>query len=279
MIRQVALGWGLLLLASSGHAASRESEFVSGMLERFRAANPGTEYRISLEDPLAIEMKYEGEWGNAVINLHRIYEYCFRNSAEDCEGVSSEFVTRVSAPLHVPTVADLRIIVRDRQYLNYILESMPSGNAPSYRQIGEDLFALLAFDSPETITVAGRDKLREFGLDDADAWKLARTQMQAVLPALPGGTDLAQRPVAFEEYDYLASLLADLEAWRGIAREAGPDMFVTAVSDHFVFVAAMPAGPRFDAFKKTVREDCEAQERCISPHIYRFRGGRWVIAD
>jgi len=26
-------------------------------------------------------------------------------------------------------------------------------------------------------------------------------------------------------------------------------------------------------------EDCAAQQRCVSPNIYRFREGRWVIAD
>ena len=68
-------------------------------------------------------------------------------------------------------------------------------------------------------------------------------------------------------------------SWRGIAAEAGPDLFVTAVSDHFVFVGSMPDGARLEAFKQTVREDCAAQQRCVSPNIYCFRDGRWMIAD
>ena len=43
-------------------------------------------------------------------------------------------------------------------------------------------------------------------------------------------------------------------------------------------VGPMPDGPSLEAFRETVDEDCRAQPRCVSPNIYRFRGGRWVIA-
>ncbi|WP_298195094.1 hypothetical protein [Novosphingobium sp.] len=41
----------------------------------------------------------------------------------------------------------------------------------------------------------------------------------------------------------------------------------------------MPDGAKLDGFAETVRKDCAEQERCISPHIYRFRNGQWRIAE
>ena len=35
----------------------------------------------------------------------------------------------------------------------------------------------------------------------------------------------------------------------------------------------------FDKLVKAVQEDCDAAERCISPHVYRFRDGKWAVAD
>src|SRR5690606_9417433 len=100
-----------------------------------------------------------------------------------------------------------------------------------------------------------------------------------ILPPLPSSKQLRESAIAYEDEEYLTSLLVDLSAWEEIAREVGPDMFITAVSDQFVLVATMPAGKNLEDFRRTVADDCAAQERCISPDIYRFREGKWVVAD
>jgi transcriptional regulator with XRE-family HTH domain len=64
-----------------------------------------------------------------------------------------------------------------------------------------------------------------------------------------------------------------------IAALVGPDLFVPVVFDGFVFVAALPDGPALEDFAATVSKDCAEQERCISPHIYRFRNGQCRIAN
>jgi hypothetical protein len=77
----------------------------------------------------------------------------------------------------------------------------------------------------------------------------------------------------------LPSLLADTEGWRGVARKAGPALFATATSDTSVWVGVMPDGPRFEELKRVVRSECESSTECVSPSVYRFRDGRWVIAE
>ena len=57
-----------------------------------------------------------------------------------------------------------------------------------------------------------------------------------------------------------------------------PALSVTAVSYRFVLVCTLPSGPKLEDLRQTVREDCDAQPRCVSPNIYRFRDGQWVIA-
>jgi len=279
MIRYV-IGSLALFVATSACAAESEREFAVEMLERLQAAVPDTEFRIASDDPLAIEMKHDGSWGDAVINTHRIYGFCRNASAEDCEAAANEFAASINNRPPEPKASDLRVIVRDREYINYLMEAGPDeDHKPVFRPIGEDLFAIVAFDAPQTIALAMRPKLRELGLDDAEAWRVASAQTKAVLPELPSASKFAEGAIAFEEYEFLPSLLADTEAWRAISAEAGPNLFATAVSDYFVFVGTMPDGPELNRFKQTVIEDCEAQQRCVSPNVYRFRDGRWVIAN
>jgi hypothetical protein len=279
MIRWLVVA-SALAFASPVLAADGEREFGQAMLERLRAAKSAIELRIDPDDPLAIQAKVDGEWENGVINTHRLYGFCQTATNEECHAAIEEFADNISTRPPEPASADLRVIVRGASYVDYLLRPAPEAeDRPLYRPIGEDLFAIVAFDGPKTIAIAMRPQLRELGITDDAAWQLAAAQTRAVLPPLPSGAVLAENAVAFEEYEYLASLLADTEAWRGIAAEAGPDLFVTAVSDYFVFAGMLPDGPDLEQFKQTVREDCAAQQRCISPNVYRFRNGRWVIAE
>jgi hypothetical protein len=277
MLRYVIAGCALVW-ATAGHAAENERKFAARLLPQLQAAAPDWELRVSADDPLTIELT-QGDGQTGTINLHRIYGFCQNAMPEECDQVASEFVSRISAERPEPTAADLRVIVRDQEYVDHVVRTLPDGNRPPHRQIGDDLFAILAFDSPDTIALANEESLRALGLEGAAAWQLAEAQTKAILPPFPDGAGLAQNAVAFQEYEYLPSMLADTDAWRAIALAAGPDLFVTAVSDRFVFVAVLPDGPNLEEFKQVVREDCAAQERCISPNIYRFRDGRWVIAN
>ena len=279
MIRQAIAGIALMT-AANGHAATGEREFAEQMLERLRGEARSMELRVSADDPLALEMKHEGKWGDARINLHRFHAFCADATREDCEAVLANFVTRVTAPRPEPAAANLRVVVRNEGYLDHLLQTQPADALPIYRQIGDDLFALLAFSGPSGVLIAIPEQLQALELGDDAAWALAREQTRAMLPPLPKAIDLVRdQVIIFEDGDLLTSLLADTEAWRRIAAEVGPELVVTAVSDRFVFAGVLPDHPRMREFKQVVREDCEAEERCLSPNVYRFRDGRWAIAD
>ncbi|MCB2087673.1 MAG: hypothetical protein R3E18_10170 [Sphingomonadaceae bacterium] len=284
MTRLCRMSAGLLAMfaasACSAQPSQSESEFAREMIPRLQAAMPGAEMAPDPEEVLTIRIAKWNDFDDAQINLHRIYGYCLNATPTDCETVKQEFVEKIAYRPPPPEAKDLRVIVRDAQYWDYIRETFAEkGGLPFHRQIGDDLYAILAFDSPETIALAQPDQLAEMGLDEDAAWTRATSQTKAVLPQLPDGKSLSRQAVAYENEEYLASLLVDLDSWEIIARNAGPDLFVTAVSDQFVFVGIMGSGPGLDKFRQTVAEDCKASPRCVSPNIYRFRNGRWVIAD
>lgn len=93
---------------------------------------------------------------------------------------------------------------------------------------------------------------------------------------MPTAVQLRKSAMAYEDAPYLGSLVIDTNAWAKVAAAIGPDVFMTVVSDQFVFFGQMPDGAGLESFKKTVADDCAARQRCISPHLYRFRDGQWV---
>lgn len=273
MIRQAIAGVALMV-AASGQAATGEREFAEQMIERMRAAGSTLDLRVSERDPLIIEMTYEGAEESDDFALHTFYKVCAEASPEYCDRFLDGLVSLATTMPPALEADNLRVVVRRRDYLDRL-----GPRRPLSRQIGDDLFALLAFTSPDLIVFANRKDLRALGLDAAAAWRLAGKQTRAELPELPNDVDLAEHVIGYEDYDLLPSLLADTAGWRGIARKAGPDLFATATSDTSVWIGVMPDGPRFEELKRAARSACEAGAECVSPNVYRLRDGRWVIAQ
>ena len=275
-----ALVAGLACLAAPSQAQeSKDEAFARDLLPQFAAAFPGADVSVADDDPLQVIVTGLEGWDDARINLHRIHAFCATATADECTAVSSEYIANVAYRPPPPAAADLRVLVRDAAYLANIRETFgASGAMPYHRPIGEDLFAILAFDSPRAILLAMPQTVTELGLTEEEAWRLGRGQTLAILPALPDGEGLRTNAALFQGAGFLPSMLAETEAWRAIAAAAGPDLFATAVADDSVFFGVMPGGPMLDGFRLTVEEDCAAQARCVSPNIYRFRDGGWVIA-
>ncbi len=271
----------LVLAPIATCSASPPQDFRAAMMARLHQAMPDATLTADPADPLVINIK-GGAWEEGQINLHRLNGYCQQATASDCERSKAEFAARIAVKPAKASAASLRLIVRDREYLAYVEEtaakSPDKGDFAKHRQIGEDLFAFLAADSKESIALVGDTTLKELGLTADAAWALAEAQTRAILPALPDPAKLATGPIVFQDKEYLASLLIDLPGWAAVAAKAGPDLFVTVVADGLVFVGQGPDGPGLDQFKQAVAADCATQQRCVSPHLYRFRDGRWVIA-
>lgn len=276
-MKRLLLSLALLVVAASPALAS-ESSFRTEMIARLEKAYPGVGFKPGAED-LVITAE-GGGWDERTINVHRIFLFCQNAPAEDCDTVKQEFAVNIGQQPDAPTPGSLCIIVRDREYVAYLeqMEAESKQRLSVRRPIGEDLFALLASDSKGAIASVGDKALADLGLSEEDAWNRAWRQTVAILPVMPEPAKFREQAMAFEAEEYLASITADLATWQKISDAVGPDLFMTAVSDQFVFAGPMPDGPDLESFRQTVEEDCRAQPRCVSPHIYRFRDGRWVIA-
>jgi hypothetical protein len=282
-MRYALLSVVLWAVASQGaHAqavsAGDELAFTQQMQQRLAAADPDARFAVS--EPLTVSVANE-QMQDGVIYLHRIFDFCLRATVQDCESAKATFVSRINDRPVPPSRSTLRVIVRDASYAANVREMFarnPSGPSPFIRDIGDDLSIVMAADSPTQIALMTTDMLEDIGLTEQAAWDIALANTAAALPSVPTADQLAENAVAFEVPEYAASMLAQPERWRGLAEAIGPDLFVTAVSDQFVFVGVMAPGARLEAFKQSVAEDCAAQERCVSPNLYRWRDGRWVVA-
>lgn len=271
----MALGLASIAIAAPPRDLRRE------MMARFARAMPGATLSADPDDPLTILFKRDNGIEGA-FNLDTVRAYCRTASTADCEAAKADFVGKMSTPHPDPTPGSLRLVVRDRDYLDHVdayrATSPEKGDVAKYRPIGEDLFAVLASDGEDTIALVGDVTLKKLDLTADQAWALAEAQTRAILPPLPKPAALRRAAFFFQDQAYLASLLIDLPAWEKLAARVGPDLFVTVVADDLVFVGQGPDGPGMEGFKHGAAEDCAAQERCISPHVYRFRDGGWVIA-
>jgi hypothetical protein len=267
------LGAGRMLLAATGCSAqaSDEQRFVAEMVAQLKQRMPGLE-TMPRKDPLSAGFKINGRQ-EMTVNFQRVFGYCQHAALADCAAARDSFVDNiVRYPVPpAPTPASLRIAVRDAEYVSHV---------PAYvaTPIGDDLFAILLSDSPGMTATVPPEALAGLGLTREQAWERAWRQTKAALPSAPTPALLAKGAVILQDQPFLASLLADTKAWRALADAAGPDLLLTVVADDLVFVARMPDGASLERFKRSVQEDCATQPRCISPNVYRFRDGRWVVS-
>ncbi|WP_285711327.1 hypothetical protein [Erythrobacter oryzae] len=271
-----------LLLAASPAQAQTGPEaraFAADALPKIRAAFPDAEVAQEPGEPLQINITRKGETEPAVMNLHRVFGFCQNVPKTDCEAETARLIAILAKASVNPEgeAANLRLIVRDAEYWNFVLGSKLDP-LPPHRQIGEDLFAILVFDSPEAIALAPADRIAELGLSPENAWLFAERQTARILPGLPETGARIEGLVVFQGDEYTSSMMAYPERWAAIAEATGPDLAVIANSDQFVFAAMVPDGAELERYRDLAEDQCKLAPRCISPNVYRWREGRWVIA-
>ncbi|MBB4613078.1 hypothetical protein [Novosphingobium taihuense] len=285
ILRKLLSVAAFLVLPTAGFAEEGQDAFIKDMVRLVGKAHPTGEVKTSGDDWQEIRIDFPGEDDDRIVNIGRIWTYCQAVAKSDCKDAKEEFARKSALRPPEGKLSDLRVTVRDQVYYDYVRGPSSQGYRPAAkamdayaRQIGDDLYEFLVLDSPETIALAGPEALKKLSISEDEAWRIAERQTAEKLPPLPTVEQLRENAVAFEEYEYLGSLLVQRDGFAELARELGPDLFVTAVSDGFVFVGLMPDGEGLQRFSKTVADDCAAQQRCISPNIYRFRDGQWRIA-
>jgi hypothetical protein len=188
-----------------------------------------------------------------------------------------DIVNETPAPL---TRAQLRVAVRSTDFCDHLatLEAERPGQRPLTRPgPAAGLCTVLMADYPNRMrTVPGED-LPALELDAAAAWALAERQTLAALPAPESLEGLDRSLVVVTDMDYVPSLILAGEGWRRAA--AGGELLLAVPTDGFAVVARRANVPDLAQFRAAVRENFETGERGISPHIYRWTAGGWVVAE
>lgn len=272
----LAITAGVPALAQTGPEARA---FAADALPKIRAAFPDAEVKQEPGEPLQINITRKGESEPAMLNLHRVFGYCQNVAEDECEAELTGLIGMLAKVPKPPEgeAANLRVIVRDAEYWNYVLGTKLDP-LPPHRQIGEDLYAILAFDSPEAIALAPANRIAELGLSPENAWLFATRQTARVIPGMPDTGPRIEGLVVFQGEEYTGSMMAYPEQWAAIAEATGPDLAVIANSDQFVVAAVVPDGTELEKYRGLAKDQCKLAPRCISPHVYRWREGRWVIA-
>jgi hypothetical protein len=279
MLNLFVMSLATLSLAGSIGSTDTEEAFRAEVFARLKARHPTETFKLDSE---ALVIRYgAGEANEGKINLHRIFGFCQTASSTDCEKEMQSLVAKLVLEPPSATRASLRIVVRDKEYVDY-LNSVEQGSVDKTplhyrRQVGEDLYALIASDAPDTIAMIGGRDLKAMNLTPDEAWAIAEGNMKGILPKLPEPDRFKDDALVFDKFPYLSAIVADLPYWQRVSQQVGSELMMTVVSEQFVFVGPL-ADKELQGFKATVAEDCAAQARCISPNVYRFRDGRWVVA-
>lgn len=272
-----------VLLAAPASAQNDDAAiaFAKDAVQQMRAALPDATFEMEPGEPLQINVTNAPQIDEGAINLHRVYGYCLSSPATDCQAELTGLITAFSQERTPQGPDNLRVVVRDAGYWAYVVETLEADAMPLSRQIGEDLYAILAIDSPQTIALASEATIADFGLSPDQAWTLALEQTAATVrsPPLDSASMISEGMLTFAAEEYGASIILDTDRWEQLAALVGPDMIVVVLTDQLAVAASFPDGELLDGFKVAVEQDCAASSRCVSPNVYRLRGGRWVIAD
>lgn len=273
---------GCLMSTAAVAAPPSLDAFSADVAANLKTALPGREMRRDAADPLKFIVLKKGKEGEFTLYLDRIWRFCQQASEDECKASRADFIAKTLAPRDKPTARALRYVVRGKDYVAAIedMGKKRKGEKLAFaRPIGGDLFMVLVVDSKDSVSVVGSATLKELGLSEDDAWLIAQPQTRSLLPKVPDAAAVAKQWTGYQGPQYMGSMLGLTEDWEWLAEKAGPNLFVTAATDQLVIVGIAPPGPDFDKLVKAVKEDCDAAERCVSPFVYRFRGGKWAVAQ
>lgn len=281
MIRTIAGVGALVLAAMAAPLAAQDTAetraFAEKAIAQMREAMPDASFEMEPGEPLQVNVRNTPRFEEGAINLHRVYGVCLQAEREDCEREVAGLVAMAMEKPPEMGPENLRIIVRDAEYWRAVLGMLPEHAIPQHHRIGDDLYAIIAIDSPTSIAIGAPDMIADFGLEPEAAWKLAAQQTRRILNNLPDPASLAAKPAAFVADEYMASMIFDTEAWEILAADYGPDLVVAVPSEQIVLFAII-ADADLGAVREFALAECNAASRCISPNVYRFRDGLWSIA-
>ena len=245
---------------------------------------PEAQGRVTIAGPLSLAIDAGGA-EQRTANLDRIYDYCQRIDAERCAATRHRFLQAMLERAGPYTADNLRIAVRSAAWVAQVRQALGSDadNQPLVRPVGDNLFALLVFDTPQQVAYVGHRAFEHLVMDDDALWAQGLSNTLAHLPPIATtaaqlGDSPAVRQKVYQFDEYGLTWLAVPERWATLAASVGPTLVVAPVSDNLLLVADARAD-EIAGLRAVAQHFCGQVDRCVSDTIYHLRDGQWVVAQ
>lgn len=140
MIARKLLPLVVFLLPTVACGRDGQANFVKDMVRLVQHAQPTGKVSAAGEDWQKLRVDFPGEDQDRTVNIGRIWSYCQTASKADCKTAKEEFARKTALRPPEGKLADLRVIVRDQAYYDYVknLPAPPDGVAPHGRTCPKD---------------------------------------------------------------------------------------------------------------------------------------------
>jgi hypothetical protein len=119
--------------------------------------------------------------------------------------------------------------------------------------------------------------LPSLSLERAAAWRIARDQVLARYPRFDREVSLVDGRDRLEGRA-VSSMLLDSDAWDRLTVKYG-ELLVAVPHEGLLLIRRAGSAADLADMRAEVRREMEAAPRPISPMIYRYSKGRWLVAN
>ncbi|HLH11409.1 MAG TPA: hypothetical protein VKV77_05955 [Methylovirgula sp.] len=254
-----------------------EAGFTAYVANAFQKLAPNATVRIA--GPLHLTIKQNGQTWET--HLGNIYSYCRRNSADECAGALELHLDRIVAAHNEGETrvsrSDLRVVVRQKEYVDEIKEHLGDSGDPIAEPLCADLWVLGVADQPDTIRMLQPSDLTALDLSPDEILALAKQNTKAEERGrVPTVKDAHKGEAGVLIGDtYTASLFAFPELWAPLAHAFGGLIVTAPSSDQLLFMPDDGPGAAA-ALRKIAEVDFETAMRPLSQAVCRWTENGWV---
>jgi hypothetical protein len=236
---------------------------------------------VTVTGPLRLNIKAANE--NWASYLFTLYSYCTRNPAT-CEEhivIHAEQIAASHKDEAAPREAiDLRIVVRQKIYVDQIAASLAGRGKPVAEPIVGDLWLLAVFDRPTTVSFLKPKDLETLHLTAEAALARAKENTKAIIGSRIPQDSSSSGEISIMGGDaYQASLLAFPELWAPLAKANDNRLIVAVPGSDVMLFTREDKGESIEALAKVSEATMEGEFRPFSATVFRWTDKGWITVE
>lgn len=261
--------------------ASTQASFTESIARLVHEASAA--FRVAVLGPLTIHVDAtDTDKHDLRVSLDRVWAEC-QGDPRHCEDDARSFVDKMVAAIETPAAQATReqvvAVLRPRAYFDAI--GGPSASGVVADPFVGDLFAAYVVDLPQAVRSLSAADMTSLGLARGDLPSLARANLahrlgssvELLARAKPGSVAVVQTGSYFE-----SSRLLLVDDWVALAARLTQPMFAAVPANDVLVFAVAPPAEQLAKLRGAIQGLYASSERPVSPHLYRWDAGRWIVA-